>query len=414
MSHQKDAVKSGYWPLYRFHPSEIADGQPFQLDSQAPSMPVREFVCSRDPVRDARSGPSRAGRRPGRSWPRPTSTSAGTTTSSWPAWTARVPHVDRDAAAGRAVAATAAAPADDEEALRMTVDLRTDYLGLAPPLAARRVGLRRSPASVAMARRLEDAGVGAIVLPSLFEEEILNEEMELNRSLEARHRAVRRGARLLPRGRAIRRRRPTATCACLGGQAPGVRSRSSPASTRTSAGGWVAYARRIAGRRRRRPRAQRLPRGRRPATVGGRRRGGGRPGPDRRGPGRRRRSRSPSSSARSSARWPTSPPAWSTPGADGLVLFNRFYQPDLDLETLEVVRVELSRRWELRLPLRWIAVLRLTNKEQGNRRPRSSKQQDCGKPTEGRTMRDLRNHTTIQLHNPTNITNTKGEKGVHT
>ena len=34
MSHQKDAVKSGYWPLYRFHPTEIEDGQPFKLDSQ--------------------------------------------------------------------------------------------------------------------------------------------------------------------------------------------------------------------------------------------------------------------------------------------------------------------------------------------------------------------------------------------
>jgi dihydroorotate dehydrogenase (fumarate) len=45
-------------------------------------------------------------------------------------------------------------------------------------------------------------------------------------------------------------------------------------------------------------------------------------------------------------------------GADGLVLFNRFYQPDLDLETLEVTpRLELSTSEELRLPLRWIAIL---------------------------------------------------------
>jgi pyruvate-ferredoxin/flavodoxin oxidoreductase len=36
MSHQKDAVRSGYWPLYRFHPSDIEDGQPFKLDSSAP------------------------------------------------------------------------------------------------------------------------------------------------------------------------------------------------------------------------------------------------------------------------------------------------------------------------------------------------------------------------------------------
>ena len=46
-------------------------------------------------------------------------------------------------------------------------------------------------------------------------------------------------------------------------------------------------------------------------------------------------------------------------GADGLVLFNRFYQPDLDLETLDVLpAVELSQPWELRLPLRWIALIR--------------------------------------------------------
>jgi len=46
-------------------------------------------------------------------------------------------------------------------------------------------------------------------------------------------------------------------------------------------------------------------------------------------------------------------------GANALVLFNRFYQPDLDLETLEVVpNLELSSNWEMRLPLRWIAILR--------------------------------------------------------
>jgi dihydroorotate dehydrogenase (fumarate) len=45
-------------------------------------------------------------------------------------------------------------------------------------------------------------------------------------------------------------------------------------------------------------------------------------------------------------------------GADGLVLFNRFYQPDLDLENLEVVpNLILSNSDDLRLPLRWIAIL---------------------------------------------------------
>lgn len=46
-------------------------------------------------------------------------------------------------------------------------------------------------------------------------------------------------------------------------------------------------------------------------------------------------------------------------GADALVLFNRFYQPDFDLENLEVVpNLELSSSWEMRVPLRWVAILR--------------------------------------------------------
>jgi len=45
-------------------------------------------------------------------------------------------------------------------------------------------------------------------------------------------------------------------------------------------------------------------------------------------------------------------------GVNGLVLFNRFYQPDIDLETLEVQpNVILSSPQALRLPLRWIAIL---------------------------------------------------------
>lgn len=45
-------------------------------------------------------------------------------------------------------------------------------------------------------------------------------------------------------------------------------------------------------------------------------------------------------------------------GADGLVLFNRFYQPDLDIEHLEVVpTLSLSSSYELLLRLHWVAVL---------------------------------------------------------
>jgi dihydroorotate dehydrogenase (fumarate) len=46
-------------------------------------------------------------------------------------------------------------------------------------------------------------------------------------------------------------------------------------------------------------------------------------------------------------------------GAQGVVLFNRYLEPDIDLETLQITpRLVLSNRNELRLPLRWIAILR--------------------------------------------------------
>jgi dihydroorotate dehydrogenase (fumarate) len=45
-------------------------------------------------------------------------------------------------------------------------------------------------------------------------------------------------------------------------------------------------------------------------------------------------------------------------GANSLVLFNRFIQPDLDIETLDVTpNLVLSTSEELRLPLRWVAIL---------------------------------------------------------
>ncbi len=46
MAHQKEAVQSGYWPLYRYHPGEEASSHPFKLDSKEPTLPVAEFVGS--------------------------------------------------------------------------------------------------------------------------------------------------------------------------------------------------------------------------------------------------------------------------------------------------------------------------------------------------------------------------------
>jgi len=44
MTHQKDAVRSGYWPLWRYRPTTDEHARPFQLDSKAPSIPVSDFA----------------------------------------------------------------------------------------------------------------------------------------------------------------------------------------------------------------------------------------------------------------------------------------------------------------------------------------------------------------------------------
>ena len=61
MTHQKQAVASGYWPLYRYHPSADTGTHPFSLDSKKPSIPLRSFleVETRFAVLD-RSDPVRA------------------------------------------------------------------------------------------------------------------------------------------------------------------------------------------------------------------------------------------------------------------------------------------------------------------------------------------------------------------
>ena len=230
MTHQKDAVKSGYWPLYRFHPSEIEGGKPFKLDSHDAIDPDRRLRRDRDALRRPPADPSRTGRRARRRWPRPTPTSAGATTSSSPASSGPsrtsidptptiVPEVESDAGyryerrRRRGMTRRPAHPLPRARA----------------PLADRRLGRaaqRRARAWPGGSRR---AGVGAIVLPSLFEEEILAEEIELDRLARAGHRALRRGARLLPGRRRVRRRRRPLPGRPRAGQGRASRSRSSPA-----------------------------------------------------------------------------------------------------------------------------------------------------------------------------------------
>jgi pyruvate-ferredoxin/flavodoxin oxidoreductase len=64
MSHQKEAVDSGYWPLYRFDPSHEDPGEhPLRLDSKKPSIPLRSFTSKEARYAMlARSDPDRAER----------------------------------------------------------------------------------------------------------------------------------------------------------------------------------------------------------------------------------------------------------------------------------------------------------------------------------------------------------------
>lgn len=237
----------------------------------------------------------------------------------------------------------------------MTPDLRTRYLGLdlRSPIVASSTPLTGDPAFV---RQLEDAGAGAVVLPSLFEEEILNDEIEMSRSLDqgteqfaealgyfpniAEFKGV--GDRYLDRLEKTKRSVSIPVIASLNAD---------------STGGWVRYAKLMqeAG-------ADALELNLYHVAAD--------PGVD--ASAREQADIDLVAEVRAAISIPFAvklSPYYAAlanfagkvvgAGADGLVLFNRFYQPDLDLDTFDVVtKVSLSHPSELRMPLRWIAILR--------------------------------------------------------
>jgi dihydroorotate dehydrogenase (fumarate) len=237
----------------------------------------------------------------------------------------------------------------------VSVDLRTRYLGLdlRSPIVA-----SSSPLTGAedTARLIEEAGAGAIVLPSLFEEEILNEEIQLTRSLEAGSEQFAEALDYFPAMGAYHSAgdRYLAYLERVRSQAgvPVIASLNA-----TTPGGWVRYARLMqdAGADALELNLYRLAADPRRTAVD-----------------MEAADLALIAAVRASVTIPLAvklSPYYTAladfagrvaeTGADGLVLFNRFYQPDLDLESLDVVtRLDLSRPWELRLPMRWIAILR--------------------------------------------------------
>jgi dihydroorotate dehydrogenase (fumarate) len=234
-------------------------------------------------------------------------------------------------------------------------DLTTRYLGidLRSPIVASASPLNRDADTVA---QIEAAGAAAIVLPSLFEEEILHEEIQLTGALETGSGQFAEALDYFP---------------AIGDFADAgeryladierVKARSSlpviGSLNATSAGGWVRYAALIADAG-----ADALELNLYHVAADQQRNAADMEGAD----------LDVIAAVRAEIDIPLAvklSPYYSAmanfaalvvaAGADGLVLFNRFYQPDLDLDTLDIVpRIELSHQWELRLPLRWIAILR--------------------------------------------------------
>jgi dihydroorotate dehydrogenase (fumarate) len=234
-------------------------------------------------------------------------------------------------------------------------DLATRYLGLPlrTPLVASSSPLTGTLDGV---RRLEDAGAAAVVLPSLFEEDLTHEALAVHRALEAGTGTFAEALDYLPElpsydlgpdgylelVAAAKRALAVPVVGSLNGTTPG---------------GWIEHARRIeeAGADALELNLYQVAAD--PAHSSG---------------DLERRDLELVGALRKELRIPLAvklSPYFTAlahfacrlaeEGADGLVLFNRFYQPDFDLETLEVApRLVLSTSQELRLPLRWIALLR--------------------------------------------------------
>jgi len=234
------------------------------------------------------------------------------------------------------------------------MDLSTTYLGfrLPHPLMP---GASPLAADLDMVRRMEDSGAAAIVMHSLFEEQIVGEELAQYMAVEAPSDSHAEARSYLPDPgiftfgtqeylehlTRVKEAVSVPVIASLNG--------TTPAS-------WIEYARLIeqAGADALEINVYHL------ATD-----------PDETGEDVERRTLEVVASIRDAVQLPLAvklSPFYSSlanmahrleeTGADGLVLFNRFYQPDIDVDNLDVVpKLHLSGPTELLLRLRWIAIL---------------------------------------------------------
>jgi dihydroorotate dehydrogenase (fumarate) len=233
-------------------------------------------------------------------------------------------------------------------------DLSTTYLGLRlkNPLVASASPLSKK---VERARKLEEAGIGAIVMYSLFEEQIIHESLELDHYLSRGTESYPEALSYLPDG-GIYSVRPEKYLDQVAGLKKALSIPVIGSLNGVSKGGWTTYARRIqeAGADALElnlyfistdvnltssdiedTQVELVAEVKSVITI---------------------------PLAVKLSPFVTSLPSFAKrlvdAGADGIVLFNRFYQPDFDLDDLEIVHnLDLSTSAELRLPLRWISIL---------------------------------------------------------
>ncbi len=235
------------------------------------------------------------------------------------------------------------------------MDLTTGYMGLAlrNPLVASASPLSQTVAGI---QRLADAGVGAVVLPSLFEEQLRREAAQYSWLLDAGTESFAESLSYLPPA-ADAEVGPHRYLSLLERAADAVEIPVIGSLNGVTSGGWVDYARsmqdsgasaielniyyvpgdpHISGRDVEQRHVDILTRVKAAVSV----------------PVAVKLSPYFSSPGEVALRLDQA-------GADGLVLFNRFMQPDIDAETLTVAPgIDLSSPAEARLPRTWIAILR--------------------------------------------------------
>ena len=234
------------------------------------------------------------------------------------------------------------------------MDLTTKYLGLAlrNPLVPSASSLCEDLGNI---KRMEDAGAGAVVLQSLFEEQLRHEAAELDHHLEQGTESFAEALSYFPQPKEFRLG-PEEYLDHISKAKQAVRIPVIASLNGTSVGGWIDYAKKIqdagadalelniyyiptdmalSGAKVEKTYLDILQAVRAVVTL----------------PVAVKLSPFFSNLANMARKLDKG-------GADGLVLFNRFYQPDINLDTLEVEHsILLSTAQARRLPLRWIAIL---------------------------------------------------------